>query len=60
MSGEEAFVLHRVTDHAPVVLTIRSLTRPAPRALWRYAFPILLVAQRFFRKRYLSSLNPRP
>jgi uncharacterized protein (UPF0548 family) len=60
VSGEEAFILHRATAPGPVLLTIRSLTRPAPRGLWRYAFPILLVAQRFFRKRYLSSLNPRP
>lgn len=60
VGGEEAFVVHRATDDGPVLLTIRSLTRPAPRGLWRYAFPVLLVAQRFFRKRYLSSLNQRP
>jgi uncharacterized protein (UPF0548 family) len=57
VSGEEAFVVHRATEHGPVVLTIRSLTRSAPRGCWRYSFPILLVAQRFFRKRYLSSLK---
>jgi uncharacterized protein (UPF0548 family) len=57
VSGEEAFVLHRATEHGPVLLTIRSLTQPAARGLWRYSFPILLVAQRFFRKRYLNSLN---
>jgi uncharacterized protein (UPF0548 family) len=60
VSGEEAFVLHRATQDGPVLLTIRSLTRAAPRGGWRYSFPILLVAQRFFRRRYLSSLNPRP
>jgi uncharacterized protein (UPF0548 family) len=60
VSGEEAFVLHRAADDAQVLLTIRSLTRPAPRGAWRYAFPLLLVAQRFFRKRYLRSLNERP
>jgi uncharacterized protein (UPF0548 family) len=59
VSGEEAFVVHRATDDGPVLLTIRSLARPAPRGIWRYAFPLRLVAQRFFRKRYLSSLNQR-
>jgi uncharacterized protein (UPF0548 family) len=58
--GEEAFVLHRSDDDGPVLLTIRSLTRPAPRGMWRYAFPLLLVAQRFFRKRYLRALNTQP
>ena len=57
--GEEAFVVHRATEPGPVLLTIRSLTRPAARGPWRYAFPILLVAQRFFRKRYLRSLHTR-
>jgi len=60
VSGEEAFVLHRATEDGLTLLTIRSLTRPAARGCWRYSFPILLVAQRFFRKRYLSSLNQRP
>jgi len=60
VSGEEAFVVHRATADGPISLTIRSLTRPAPRGLWRYSFPILLLAQRSFRKRYLKSLNQRP
>jgi uncharacterized protein (UPF0548 family) len=60
VSGEEAFVLHRATEDEPTLLTIRSLTRPAARGLWRYLFPILLVAQRFFRRRYLTSLTQRP
>lgn len=60
VSGEEAFVLHGATEHDAVLLTIRSLTRPAARGLWRSAFPILLVAQRVFRKRYLNSLNQVP
>jgi uncharacterized protein (UPF0548 family) len=60
VSGEEAFVLHRDTNGGPMLLTIRSLTRPAARGLWRYSFPILLVVQRFFRKRYLRSFNQRP
>ena len=57
VSGEEAFVIRRATKHDPVELTIRSLTRPAPTGVWRYLFPLLLVAQRWFRKRYLRSLN---
>lgn len=53
--GEEAFIVHR--DAAGTVwLTLRSLTRPAPSGLWRASFPVLLVAQRFFRRRYLHSL----
>ena len=60
VSGEEAFVLHRATEHGPVLLTICSLTRPAARGLWRYSFPILVVAQRSFRKRCLNSLNQLP
>jgi uncharacterized protein (UPF0548 family) len=59
VSGEEAFVLHRTTAGGPILLTTRSLTRPAPRGLWRYSFPILLVAQHFFRKRYLRSFSQR-
>ncbi|MFI1239804.1 DUF1990 family protein [Nocardia salmonicida] len=55
VSGEEAFVVHR--DSAGTVsLTLRSLTRPAPTGPWRFAFPILLVAQRFYRRRYLRAL----
>ena len=59
VSGEEAFILHRAKKDAPVLLTIRSLTRPAARGFWRYSFPFLLAVQRRFRKRYLSSLNQR-
>lgn len=57
VSGEEAFVIRRASENAPVELTIRSLTRPAPAGFWRYSFPVLLVAQRWFRRRYLRSLN---
>ena len=60
VSGEEAFVLHRINEHEPPLLTIRSLTRPAPEGLWRYSYPVLLATQWFFRKRYLNSLNQRP
>ena len=57
VSGEEAFVLHRATESAPVQLTIRSLTRASGKGVWRYSFPMLLVAQWVFRRRYLRSLN---
>ncbi|MGC5024701.1 DUF1990 family protein [Tsukamurella sp. DT100] len=53
--GEEAFVVHR--DGATVRLTIRSLTRPAPRGFWRAAFPALLVAQQVARARYVRALR---
>ncbi|BDD84310.1 hypothetical protein TPB0596_40730 [Tsukamurella pulmonis] len=53
--GEEAFVVHR--DGAAVLLTIRSLTRPAPGGPWRWAFPLLLVAQRVARARYVRALR---
>ncbi|BAC68794.1 hypothetical protein AQJ43_11085 [Streptomyces avermitilis] len=56
VSGEEAFVVHRTPDGA-VALTLRSLTRPAPSGPWRALFPLLLVAQRFYRRRYLRSLR---
>ncbi|MFJ4845196.1 MULTISPECIES: DUF1990 family protein [unclassified Streptomyces] len=53
--GEEAFVVHRSPD-GTVALTIRSLTRAAPDGPWRPLFPVLLVAQRFFRLRYRRAL----
>ncbi|MGW4371450.1 DUF1990 family protein [Nocardia takedensis] len=52
VSGEEAFIVHRAPDGS-VHLTLRSLTRPAERGFWRAVFPILLLAQRFYRRRYL-------
>jgi uncharacterized protein (UPF0548 family) len=55
VSGEEAFIVHRAAD-GEVRLTLRSLTR-ASRGGWRWAFPILLVAQRFYRRRYLRALR---
>ncbi|GIE99969.1 DUF1990 family protein [Paractinoplanes rishiriensis] len=56
VSGEEAFVAHRSAD-GRVWLTIRSLTRPADSG-WRWLFPVLLIAQRFYRGRYLRALPP--
>jgi uncharacterized protein (UPF0548 family) len=55
VSGEEAFVAHRSGD-GRVWLTVRSLTRPAANK-WRWAFPLLLTAQRFYRGRYLRALR---
>jgi uncharacterized protein (UPF0548 family) len=55
VSGEEAFVVHRSPDGA-VWLTLRSLTRPATGP-WRLAFPAILVAQRWYRFRYLRALR---
>lgn len=55
--GEEAFIVHR--DAAgQVFLTLRSVTSRAPSGLWRPLFPVLLLAQRFFRRRYLRALTP--
>jgi uncharacterized protein (UPF0548 family) len=50
VSGEEAFVLHRDSD-GRVWFTLRSITRPAP-GRWRLVFPVLLLAQRVYRRRY--------
>lgn len=54
VSGEEAFILHRDRSGA-VWFTLRSAVRPA-RNGWRFAFPLLLVAQRWYRHRYLRAL----
>jgi uncharacterized protein (UPF0548 family) len=53
--GEEAFIVPRNGDD--VRLTIRSLTRAASRQPWRMLFPLLLVAQRIVRRRYLRALQ---
>jgi uncharacterized protein (UPF0548 family) len=55
VSGEEAFITHRSRD-GRVWLTIRSLTRPADSG-WRRVYPVLLIAQRFYRGRYLRALR---
>ena len=55
VAGEEAFIVHRTPDDG-VWLTLRSLTRP-PRGRWRLAFPAALVAQRWYRQRYLRALR---
>ena len=53
VSGEEAFVLSRNSDG--VFLTLRSVTAPGS-GVWRLLFPITLVAQRVYRRRYSKAL----
>lgn len=55
VAGEEAFVLSRSVD-GEVWLTLRSLTRAA-RGRWRLAFPLALIAQHWYRYRYLRALR---
>jgi uncharacterized protein (UPF0548 family) len=55
VSGEEAFIVHR-DDDGNVSLTLRSLTR-AGRGPWHGLFPLILVAQRVYRRRYLRALR---
>ncbi len=57
VAGEEAFIVHRRAD--TVVLTLRSLTRPAAERRWRVLYPALLVAQAVARRRYLRALRLR-
>lgn len=55
VAGEEAFLVHR--DPAGLVFfTLRSLTRPAPTGLWSVLFPVLLLAQRYYRHRYVRTM----
>ncbi|MFF3000115.1 DUF1990 family protein [Streptomyces sp. NPDC057950] len=54
--GEEAFIVHR-SPGGTVTLTIRSLTRAAPHHPWRLLFPVLLLAQQLFRRRYTRALT---
>jgi uncharacterized protein (UPF0548 family) len=51
----ESFIVHRAQD-GEVFLTLRSLTR-ASDGLWRLAFPVLLAAQKYYRRRYQESLK---
>lgn len=55
VDGEEAFLVQRRGNE--VHLTIRSLTRAAPRQPWRLLFPVLLIAQRVVQRRYLRALR---
>ena len=55
VNGEEAFIVHH--DGEDVHFTVRSLTRAAPQQPWRTLYPLLLIAQRFARRRYLRALR---
>lgn len=55
VSGEEAFIVHR-DDNGNLSLTLRSLTR-AGRGPWRALFPLILIAQRVYRRRYLRAFR---
>jgi len=55
VAGEEAFVVSRSLDGL-ISLTLRSLTQ-APTGPWRLAYPLALVAQRWYRARYARSLT---
>jgi len=52
--GEEAFIVERRGDE--VHLTVRSVTAPG-RGRWRPLFPLILLLQRYFRRRYLRALR---
>ncbi len=55
VAGEEAFIVERNGDEVRIV--VRSLTRAAPQQPWRALFPVLLVAQRVAKRRYLRALR---
>lgn len=55
VDGEEAFIVQR-DEGGEVVLTVRSLTRAAAKQPWRALHPLLRVAQRVARRRYLRAL----
>jgi uncharacterized protein (UPF0548 family) len=54
VSGEEAFILVRHGDE--VRFTFRSVTAPG-RGQWRLLYPVILLAQRLYRRRYLRALG---
>jgi uncharacterized protein (UPF0548 family) len=55
VSGEEAFIVERRTDGS-VWFTVRSATRP-PAGRWWVAQPVVMLAQRCYRRRYLRALT---
>ncbi len=57
--GEEAFILHRhdTSPHSDIRFTVRSLTAPAPYGRWRPLYPLLRIAQRIAKRRYLRALR---
>jgi uncharacterized protein (UPF0548 family) len=57
VSGEEAFIVSR-DGEGRVWLTLRSLTRRSEGG-WGVLFPLLLLAQRWYRFRYLRALRAK-
>ncbi|NYD55437.1 uncharacterized protein (UPF0548 family) [Microbacterium pseudoresistens] len=57
VDGCEAFLMHRAASEDTIFLTIRSLTRASDSRPWRALFPLLALAQRAVRRRYLKSLR---
>lgn len=55
VSGEEAFIVERHGDAVRIV--VRSLTRRAPQQPWKALYPLLMIAQRIARRRYLRALR---
>jgi uncharacterized protein (UPF0548 family) len=55
VTGEEAFIVHRSLDGL-VWFTLRSVTRPG-LGRWRLAFPAILIAQRWYRRRYMRAMR---
>jgi uncharacterized protein (UPF0548 family) len=55
VTGEEAFIVHRTAD-GRVWFTMRSLTRPG-LGRWRMAFPVILLAQHWYRRRYVQAMR---
>lgn len=56
LDGEEAFVLDRTADGV-ITFTIRSRSRAAAHGPWHRAYPLLRIAQRVTRWRYLHALR---
>lgn len=55
VSGEEAFLVAQ-HDDGSVWLNVRSLTRSSAGP-WRIAFPVLVLAQHVYHRRYLRALS---
>lgn len=55
IAGEEAFLLHRDED-GTVILELRAVTAPASGA-WAVVFPLALLLQRLYRRRYDRALR---
>lgn len=58
VSGEELFVVERRDDDS-VWFVMRSATGPST-GTWRALFPVLLLAQAFYRRRYRQALVDHP